>query len=134
MDKKIVLDTNVIVSAFGWRRAAHEIFKQCVSDHLTFFLSPSLLSEIKRVLAYPKFSFNQDEIDEFISIVIETAEIVESRIIIDFISKDPSDNRLLECAVTADCNYIISGDKHLLELKEFGNIKILSPDEFLKLL
>lgn len=134
MGKKIVLDTNVIVSAFGWRGAPHEIFKQCISGQLTFFLSPPLLSEIKRVLAYPKFNFNQDEIDEFISIVIETAEIVESRIVIDFISKDPSDNRLLECAVTADCNYIISGDKHLLELKEFGDIRILSPDEFLKLL
>jgi len=67
--KKIVLDTNVIVSAFGWRGAPHKIFKQCISGQLTFFFSPPLLSEIKLVLAYPKFNFNQDEIDEFLKLL-----------------------------------------------------------------
>jgi len=134
MGKKIVLDTNVIISAFGWQGAPHEIFKKCISGHFNLFLSPPLLSEITRVLAYPKFNFNQDEIDEFLSIIIETAEIVEPELLINLISQDASDNRVLECAITADCEFIISGDNHLLEIKEFSNIRILSPDEFLKLL
>ena len=134
MGKKIVLDTNVIVSAFGWQGAPHEIFKKCISGHFNFFLSPPLLSEIKRVLAYPKFNFNQDEKDEFFSIITETAKIVEPEFTINLIPQDSSDNRVLECAVAADCEFIISGDKHLLEIKNFGDIRILSPDEFLKLL
>lgn len=85
------------------------------------------------MLAYHKFNFDQDEIDEFFSVVIEAAEIVEPEITINLISQDPDDNRVLECAVTADCEFIISGDKHLLDLKEFGDIRILSPDEFLRL-
>ena len=84
------------------------------------------------MLSYHKFHFNQDEIDEFLSIIIEAAEIVEPEIIIDLISQDSSDNRILECAITADCEYVISGDKHLLEIKEFESIKILSPDKFKK--
>ena len=132
MGKKIVLDTNVIISAFGWQGAPHEIFKKCIFGRLNLILSPHLLSEIKRALAYPKFNFDQDEIDEFFSIVIETAEIVEPEITINLISQDPDDNRVLECAVTADSEFIISGDKHLLNLKEFGDIRILSPDEFLR--
>jgi putative PIN family toxin of toxin-antitoxin system len=134
MGKKIVLDTNVIISAFGWQGAPHEIFKKCISGHLNLILSPPLLSELKRVLAYPKFNFNQDEIDEFLAIIIETVEIVEPELTINLIPQDSSDNRVLECAVTADCEFIISGDKHLLEIKEFGDIKILAPDNFLKLL
>jgi len=106
-----------------------------LSNYILFnlFLSPQLFSEIKRVLAYPKFSFNQDEIDEFLSIIIETAQIVEPEFSINLILQDSIDNRVLECAVMADCEFIISGDKHLLEIKEFSNIRILFPDEFLNL-
>lgn len=53
MGKKIVLDTNVIILAFGLQGAPHEIFKKCISGHFNLFLLPPLLSEIKRVLAYP---------------------------------------------------------------------------------
>ena len=134
MGKRIVLDTNVIVSAFGWKGAPRIIFQKCIIGHLNLYLSPPLLLEIRRVLSYPKFHFNIDEIDEFFSIVIETAEIVEPELTINLISQDLSDNRVLECAVTADCEFIVSGDKHLLELKEFGDIKILTPDELIKLL
>lgn len=134
MGTKIVLDTNVIVSAFGWKGSPHEIFQKCIKGHFQLYLSSPLLSEIKRVLSYHKFHFNQDEIDEFLSIIIEAAEIVEPEIIINLIPHDPSDNRVLECAITADCEYIISGDKHLLKIKEFETIKILSPDQFKKIL
>ena len=133
MGTKIVLDTNVIVSAFGWKGVPHEIFQKCIESHFQLFISPPLLSEIKRVLSYHKFHFNQDEIDEFLSIIIEVAEIVEPEIIINLILHDPSDNRVLECAITADCEYIISGDRHLLIIKEFETIKILSPDQFKKI-
>jgi len=133
MGTKIVLDTNVIVSAFGWKGVPHEIFQKCIESHFQLFISPPLLSEIKRVLSYHKFHFNQDEIDEFLSIIIEVAEIVEPEIIINLILHDPSDNRVLECAITADCEYIISGDRHLLKIKEFETIKILSPDQFKKI-
>ncbi|MCJ7728066.1 MAG: putative toxin-antitoxin system toxin component, PIN family [Actinobacteria bacterium] len=50
---------------------------------------------------------------------------------IEIIKDDPDDNKFIECAVTNKADYIISGDNHLLNLREYGNIKILSPKEFL---
>ena len=72
MGKKIVLDTNVLISAFGWKGPPREIFQKCISGELDLFVSPNLLLELKKVLSYPKFDFNSDEIDAFLSIVVET--------------------------------------------------------------
>ena len=108
----------------------HEIFQKCIEGHFELYLSPPLLSEIRKVLTYHKFDFSRDEIDEFLSILIEAANIVEPETAVNLISPDPSDNRVLECAIAANCEYIISGDKHLLKIRDFENIEILSPEEF----
>ena len=134
MVKKIVLDTNVIVSAFGWKGSSHRIFQSCIDGDFQLFLSPPLLLEISKVLSYKKLNFNQEEIDEFMSIILETAEFIEPELTLDLVSDDPSDNRILECALVAGCEYIITGDRHLLKIKKINNIKIVSPDRFLKLI
>ena len=60
-----------------------------------------------------------------------TVEPIEK---VHYLKDDPDDDKVLECAVGADCNYIVSGDKHLIRLKSFKGIKILSPAEFLVLI
>ena len=50
------------------------------------------------------------------------------------VCRDEKDNKFLECAIASKSDYIISYDKHLLKLKEFKNIKIITPEEFLKTL
>ncbi len=132
MGKKIVLDTNVLVSAFGWKGSPNRVMQKCVEGVCQLYISTAIIQETKKVLCYEKFDFVQTEIDEFISLVLETAMLVEPEIVLDIIQNDPPDNRILECAVAADCDYIVSGDRHLLEIKRFGNIRIVKPENFLK--
>ena len=134
MGTKVVLDTNVLVAALGWKGPPHKIFLHCIDGLLNLHTSPALISELEKVLSYNKFDFSNDEIKEFVSLVIETAHIVAPAITLSVVTVDPSDNRVLECARAASAGYIISGDKHLLNLHEFEEIKILTPDSFLKLL
>lgn len=133
MVTKIVLDTNIIISAFGWKGSPHKIFHLCNTGDFQLYLSPPLLSEISKVLTYKKFHFTHAEIDVFMSIILETASLVDPQFTVNYILDDPSDNRVLECALAAKCDYIITGDKHLLRIKNLDNIKIVSPVTFLKL-
>ena len=133
MVPKIVLDTNVIVSAFGWRGAPHRILLRCIRGDFRLHLSPALLEETTRVLAYPKLEFSRSQIDEFIALIVEIAAVVEPDFILDMVAADPSDNRVLECAISAGCRYVVTGDGHLLDLGTLQDIQILTPDAFLLL-
>jgi putative PIN family toxin of toxin-antitoxin system len=132
MGKKVVLDTNVFVSALGWKGASREIFKDCIEGSLELFISTEIFDEIKRVLNYPKFRFSQDEINEFLDQILEVGNLVETKVKIEKIKDDPSDNKFLECAVTVDADYIISRDSHILKIEEFEGIKLISPEDYMK--
>jgi len=121
---------NIIVSAFGWQGTPHQILLRCLKGDFQLYLSTALLLEISRVLSYPKFGFNRPQIDEFIALIVENAAIVEPDFTLDIVSADPSDNRILECAVAGGCRYIVSGDTHLLKLGTLQDIQILEPETF----
>ncbi len=89
------------------------------------------------VLKRPYFKNNFGNMDKKIrEISIKFIQIfegpIETKKNIDVITKDRSDNRILECAVEGCADFVISGDEHLLELKEFRGIEILEPNVFLK--
>jgi putative PIN family toxin of toxin-antitoxin system len=92
--------------------------------HLTS--SPELLDELERVLRYPKLLFTESEIQSFVRDVTGIAGLVHPKRRIDIVLQDPDDNRVLECAVEAEAEWIVSGDPHLLELREHEGIQILS--------
>ena len=72
------------------------------------------------------------EKEDFVKNLIELSQSVDPKEKLEIIEKDPADNRVLEAAVESNADYIITGDNHLLELKEFKNVKILNADEFLR--
>lgn len=130
--KRVVLDTNVLVSAFGWEGIPHKIFESAVEGELELIVSYDQLSELRRVLEYPKFGFTENQRQRFIMIVLEVATIAEPMEKIDIVKDDPDDNIILECAVAGNAHYIVTGDRHLLGLKEFRGIRILNPREFIE--
>ena len=73
-------------------------------------------------------------IQRFLGLLSSQAVMAEPTVVLDAIKEDESDNRYLECAVEGKARYIISGDKHLLELGEYRGIVILSPAAFMTLL
>lgn len=131
MVPKVVLDTNIIVSAFGWKGAPHQILLRCIAGDFHLHLSPTLVQETTRVLAYPKFGFKKSQIGEFAVLIVEIATMVNPSFTLDLVTADPSDNRVLECAISAGCPFIVSGDRHLLELRNLQEIQVVAPEAFL---
>ena len=85
-------------------------------------------------MLWEDFGWSAERISDVIKELKDRAILVEPQIRVSVIKGKDDDNRILECAVTADAQFIISGDKrHLLPLKQYQGIKIVSPDEFLRL-
>jgi putative PIN family toxin of toxin-antitoxin system len=131
MGARVVLDTNILVSALGWRGAPHQIVRSCLDHRHELLLSPDLLEEVERVLHYPKFSFSSAEITDYLALLMEAAEMVSPDFRLAVIEADPTDDRILECALAGGAEVIVSGDGHILSLKNFEGIPILRPQEFL---
>lgn len=98
---------------------------------ITMLLSSDMENEFIRVLGYPKFGVSPKEILPFSNSLRSNAEFVKIHSDASVITVDPADNIFLECAVDGNADYIISGDKHLLDLKTYSDIQILKPKEFL---
>jgi putative PIN family toxin of toxin-antitoxin system len=136
---KVVLDTNIFISAFLWQKTTKEIFNLARKKKIQICVTKEILDEFCKVLSYPKFlsrlkliNKTPDEIiNEFLEIVKFYPQKEFKTIII---KKDPSDDKFLSCAITSGASFIISGDKHLLELKEFQDTPIISARKFLKII
>ncbi len=132
MVPRVVLDTNVLLSAFGWRGSPFEILRRTLQGQFCLLVSPALLEELQRVLSYPKFGFSEIDIARFLLTISEGAEIVFPPQRLSVVAQDPADDRILECALAGAAHFIVSGDSHLKDLKSFHKIPILSPAEFLE--
>ena len=131
----VVLDTNLIVSALlSPRGAPAKIVDLWKEGKFDVTVSDPLLDELERALGYERIKkyFRATDFNRgiFIKYLRETAILVKPQIRIGVIADDPDDDRILECAVSSGSSYIISGDQHLLDLKEHQGIQILSPAGF----
>lgn len=135
----VVLDTNLIISALlSPQGTPSKIFERWEEGKFDVAVSDPLLDELGRALGYERINkyFRETDFnrDVFIKHLRETAILVKPQMRLEVVANDPEDNRLLECAVTSGSSYIISGDQHLLDLKEYQGIQILSPAGFIVLL
>lgn len=130
---KAVFDTNVIISALFWKGAPYEIFKRGINKDFLILVSLEIIKETRNKLIN-KFNFPEKDTDDFIELLIINAKIIVSKEKLNIVKKDYDDNKIIECAVSGKAHYVISGDKHLLQIKEYNKIKIITPNEFLKLL
>jgi uncharacterized protein len=129
--RRAVLDSNVIISWLGWSGAPARIIEAVLADELVLVTSPPLLAELRRVLAYPKLvkvipgGARLADLIELSSVVVEPRSVLA-------VVEDESDNRVLEAAVDAEVDHIVSGDGHLLGLGVFQGIPILTPAAFVE--
>ena len=131
MSKRIVLDTNVLVSAAISRASISRLVFDKVLEEDELVISEELISELRRVLNGEKFNRYSSEIERalFINSVITVATFVVPHEKVTA-CRDESDNRILEAALASNADIIITGDKDLLVLHPFENIPILTPREF----
>lgn len=130
---KVVFDTNIYISAIVFGGKPRETFLLAEKDQITIFVSKEILAELRGVLR-KKFKYPLLELNKVEQIILEIAEIVEPRQTVEVISSQPMDNHILECAIEANADFVVTGDKrHLLLLKKFKNIPIVSASQFLKI-
>ncbi|MBO3767773.1 MAG: putative toxin-antitoxin system toxin component, PIN family [Candidatus Brockarchaeota archaeon] len=131
---KVVLDTNILVSAWLWEGNESKIVEMIENGLVVGYTSPQLIQEFEKVMNYPKFRLSEEEIANAIGYYQIILRTIEPKIVVNIIRNDPADNRVLDCALSAKANAIITGDKHLLALEKFKNIRIVTSTEFLKLI
>ena len=130
---RVVIDTNVLVSAFFWSQSIPAKVLLKATDQSTLLFSIPTLAELIRVLERPKFHRYIKPVPsrDFVSVLLQDAEMVEINTSIQA-CRDPRDDIFLEAAVNGNADFIISGDEDLLEMHPFKGVKIMNPTEFLK--
>lgn len=132
---RITVDTNILISATFWNGASSKIIDMVENKEVDLVLSKDILKEYDEVLNYKeiqdKIKNKNLEMKKSVGKVISISEMVVPQQIFKVIKEDLDDNKIIECAVEGDVDYLVSNDKHLLKLKEFKGIKIIKPEEFL---
>ena len=128
---KIVLDANIFVSSFFWGGNPRLVLERVIAGIDELFITKEILDEIEAVMGRPKFHADKEKIVYFIGSIEEIGNKIVPKRRITNGSRDKADNKYLECGTMADVDYIISGDIHLLELKKYENIKIITAKDYL---
>ena len=129
---RIVLDTNVLISAILFGGKPRKVLELVISGLADCILSTVILDELKDVLQRPKFGFTADACFHIIEELRGACNIISPSASVDVIRSDPDDNRILECAKEAKAHFIVSGDLHLLDIGKFEKIRIVSPADYLE--
>jgi putative PIN family toxin of toxin-antitoxin system len=129
---KVVFDTNVIVSAALYEKSLPALLLSLgLEDKARFFVSPALLNEYEAVLKRPRFKLGHVEITELMRKINRKALTVTPTKRLKILKADESDNRILECAIEANADFIITGNKRHFPFEEFKGSKIVTPREFI---
>ena len=128
---RVVLDTNVYISAIISGGMCEKLLERLSQKEGLIFISPFILNEIQEILTR-KFGWNRSMIKTVTEDLNEKTVMIKSGLKVDLIKSKKDDNRILECALAANADFLISGDKkHILPLGKINGVQILSPRKFL---
>jgi putative PIN family toxin of toxin-antitoxin system len=126
------LDTNVLISAILFGGKPRQILEKAIRGEIRLCISEPILEELSGVLRRSKFDYSPEMIQFILTELTGIADFVNPSETVSVVLEDPDDNRILECAVEAKANDIITGDFHLLKLSRYLNIEVLNPVAFLE--
>ena len=131
---RVVLDTNVLVSALISDGKPRELFRKGIENQFLIVTSDPMLKELSHVLGRPKFKTNPDEIHRITLALLNSAEVVNVKTKLRVVKEDSKDDIVIETAYDGHADFIVTGDGHLLELESFKGIKIITVEKALKFL
>jgi putative PIN family toxin of toxin-antitoxin system len=130
---KVVFDTNVVASASFWRGAPFDCLTAWAQGRCVAAVSSNLLAEYHETVQELRLDYPGHKCVEWVEALTESAELVFPVERAAGATPDPDDEMILECALAAEAEFIVSGDKkHLLALRQFEGIPIVSPADFLR--
>ena len=129
--KRIVLDTNITISAFFWKGYPRVVYDLAREGKVTLLSSLKMEAEFIRVLAYSRFGLTPAEIVPIVNNLREYVQFIEIKSKVDVVKEDLTDNIFLECALDGKADYLISGDHHLLNIGSYEGIQIIRAKDFL---
>jgi putative PIN family toxin of toxin-antitoxin system len=131
---RVVADTNVYVSAIVFGGTYEVILALARAGVVDLFVSPAIQSELRSVLGHT-FGWAESQVREALAEVNALASLTRSSVKLSGILAHDADHRILECALAAHADFLVTGDKrHLQPLRTFRGVRIVSPRQFLNLL
>jgi len=134
---RIVLDTNIWISGLLWRGLPWKLLRLAETGQVEICMAPSMLEELERVLTYERLQprlrqlgLSPEELAAYVMDVVMLFELPPLSQDVPLVIVDPDDDVFIQCALAAEARYIISGDSHLLDLKQYAHICILKIREF----
>ena len=133
MSVRVVFDTNIYISAFAIPGGnAEEAYSHAVRGSFELVTSHAILAETANVLR-GKFDWSDERVEKLLRTLSRTATVVKTKPSLHVLTDEP-DNRILECALQADADMIVTGDRHLLDLKRYQTTSIVQLSDFLPLI
>lgn len=129
---RVVLDSNVIISAFLFGGPPADILAAAADGSVECFTSLPILDEVRDVLQRPKFGLSSAQALALVGELRELLQLVTPTGKVRMIAADPDDDMVLECAAAANADLIVSGDSHLLDLRQWKDVRVLSPAELIE--
>lgn len=131
---RVVLDTNIIVSAWISIGAERAVLNHARRRHFDLVMPQVVVDELREVMPR-KFYWSLRQVEHSLRVLLEVGQLVSTPTRLDVIQGEDADNQILACAVEHGADYLVTGDrKHLLPIGEFEGVRILRAPEFLALL
>lgn len=131
---RIVLDTNILISGLLYSGKPKLLLDLALEGKFESVSSMQMVEEFRKVIARPRFNLDANLQDIMINFAIRFNNIVLIKSKFKVIPKDPSDDLVIRTAYDGKASYIVSGDRHLLELKGFLGIKIVTANKMFEIL
>lgn len=136
---RVVIDTNVLVSGIIQRSGyPHKVLKSWEKGELVLITSPAMVREADKVLNYSrikkKYGLDNDARRRVVSNLLKYSVLIEDPPVLDVIREDPDDNKVLSTAVEGKADYIVTGDSHLLDLRSYKDIPVVTPKGFCRIM
>lgn len=130
---RVILDTNILVSALLFKGDLAKIVDLWKKGKIIPVLSRETFAEFEAVLEYPKFSLTRQEIKVIVEEFLPYFEVIEITEDVEGICRDIDDDKFIACAVSASADFIVTGDKDLLNMGKYKSVKIISASVLLKM-
>ena len=130
---RIVIDTNVVVSAMFFGGKPRKLLEMLEDNLVNAYVTDEIVKEYGETTEYLLKKFGGDKMSLPLELIVRKMKLIDAETKVE-ICRDPDDDKFINCAIDAKCYYIVSGDKNLLDIKQYKDVQILKVADFLEMM